>query len=171
MSADLQEMINPLSASYPTPIDLESGTREQRTRAWLHKLTGKKIVPLGTAVTADMAAITYFFYTLIIIFIIVIAARHANRAKPQTHFAEDSLPDYARVIRIGDIEFFDYDENRYVWCISTEARGIGPSFILSLSFVAEVHALIWCRRIDLLLSWMNGIKWKSFRFDRPCPYV
>lgn len=60
---------------------------------------------------------------------------------------------------------------RVIVFLSILEWGIEPGSILSLSFVAGDHGLIGYRGIDLRLTWMRTIQWKSFRSDRTCPCV
>jgi len=61
MSADLLELVYPPSNSvapdYPTEADLTQGTLAQRATAWRHRLVGKKLLPVQTALPKGMESI------------------------------------------------------------------------------------------------------------------
>jgi hypothetical protein len=114
MSADLLELVDPPSNSvapdYPTEADLTQGTLAQRATAWRHRLVGKKLLPVQTALPKGMESVSGSKY-------IDISDGSWYRLIPlltadQIHVSASILPENHQIVGVNRGELMEFIEDR-----------------------------------------------------------
>ena len=117
MSADLLELVDPPSNSvapdYPTEADLTQGTLAQRATAWRHRLVGKKLLPVQTALPKGMESVsgsiyTDFFFRMVLAWYRLIPLLTTD----QIHVSASILPENHQIVGVNRGELMEFIEDR-----------------------------------------------------------